>query len=110
MAKDDKQDVARAKSAARNKKTRNIIKAASGPKKGAIKAYGTNSTISNFKPTVPLKPGTPKANAAKTSNAKVYTEKMKARQGVMNKMKAQGAKSMGGPTSGYGKSTKPKGK
>jgi hypothetical protein len=31
-----------------------------------------------------------------------------AKTGASNKMKAQGAKAMGAPTSGYGKSTKPK--
>jgi hypothetical protein len=33
---------------------------------------------------------------------------MPVKTGVKNKMKAQGAKSMSAPTSGYGKSTKPK--
>jgi hypothetical protein len=38
----------------------------------------------------------------------VASEKMAKAAGANNKMKAQGAKAMGAPTSGYGKSTKPK--
>lgn len=47
-------------------------------------------------------------SSAKTSAASKQSAASKA--GAKNKMKAQGAKSMGSPTSGYGKSTKPKGK
>ena len=39
---------------------------------------------------------------------KEYGKSSAAKTGAVNKVKAQGAKSMGAPTSGYGKSTKPK--
>ena len=83
MAKGDKQDVAKAKSVVVKKKAiSKFFKEVD--KQGVARASG--STNSARQPSMPVK------------------------QGAKNKMKAQGAKAMGGPTSGYGKSTRPKGK
>ena len=94
MAKGDKQDVARAKktvgkaqrkaiNSERNMTDRMVKDAV---KRGATK-YGSG----------PLK------DAARKPSMPVKT-------GVKNKIKAQGAKAMSTPTSGYGKSTRPRGK
>lgn len=50
--------------------------------------------------------------AAKEAASKPTAKKAvsPAKAGAASKVKAQGAKAMGAPTSGYGKSTKPKGK
>jgi hypothetical protein len=45
-----------------------------------------------------------------TKKPSVPKKNVNAKRGAINKMKAQGAKAMGGPTSGYGKSTRPRGK
>jgi hypothetical protein len=45
-----------------------------------------------------------------TRTGKTYGKSSPAKTGAANKAKAQGAKAMGASTSGYGKSTKPKGK
>ena len=46
-----------------------------------------------------------KVQAVRSAKTGAYVAK---KTGVANKVKAQGAKAMGAPTSGYGKSTKPK--
>ena len=93
MAKDDKKDIAKAKQAIATKKQRKAINSKlnmldqevkHAVKRGATK-YGSG----------PLKDGARKPS-------------MPVKTGAKNKMKAQGAKAMGAPTSGYGKATKPK--
>jgi hypothetical protein len=102
MAKGDKLDIRNAKrsaaklakgelrvgaSAAKafNKETRNANKAGKGA--------NIRTTSSGFKP----------ANSVSATKPS-----MPVKTGVKNKMKAQGAKSMSAPTSGYGKTTKKK--
>lgn len=133
MAKGDKQDVARAKSAFREKGIKEVSK--NYMSKTEYKRLGTKASLPKettqklVKAKGSAKAGTlsPKAAsnaAAKINRARIQADYPKAtpksvsptkpsmpvKQGVKNKMKAQGAKAMGGPTSGYGKSTKPKGK
>jgi hypothetical protein len=50
------------------------------------------------------------ANVGSSGSVSARQPSMPVKQGVKNKMKAQGAKAMSGPTSGYGKSTRPRGK
>jgi hypothetical protein len=83
MAKGDKRDVAKAKAAAAEKK--GINKFVKNAAKSGVNVGGSGS-VSARQPSMPVK------------------------QGVKNKIKAQGAKAMGAPTSGYGKSTRPKSK
>ncbi len=83
MAKGDKRDVAKAKAAASEKKVTN--KFVKEMAKRGVNVGGSGS-VSARQPSMPTK------------------------QGAKNKMKAQGAKAMSGPTSGYGKSTRPRGK
>jgi len=105
MAKSDKMDVRNAKrtaSAMSKGKLRVSNKAAvefNKSSKAGVKAGRTGGlwavkvTSSGYK-------------AANTNSARQPSVAVKT--GVKNKMKAQGAKSMSAPTSGYGKSTKPK--
>jgi len=44
------------------------------------------------------------------SGPSVAKKNVNVKRGAANKMKAQGAKAMSGPTSGYGRSTRPRGK
>jgi hypothetical protein len=83
MAKGDKRDVAKAKAAASEKKVTN--KFVKEMAKRGVNVGGSGS-VSARKPSMPVKTG------------------------VKNKVKAQGAKAMSSPTSGYGKSTRPRGK
>lgn len=81
MAKGDKTDVAKAKATVVKKKAINkFFKEID--KRGTARASG--STNSARQPSMPVKTG------------------------AKNKMKAQGAKAMSSPTSGYGKTTKKK--
>lgn len=102
MAKGDKQDIRNAKrtaskmqkgelrvgaSAAKafNKETRNANKAGKGASiRTTSSGFRAANSVSATKPSMPVKTG------------------------AKNKMKAQGAKAMGAPTSGYGKTTKKK--
>lgn len=93
MAKGDKQDVARAKK---------LVKSGLGnPKaplvRGASGKYSSKDILNQAAKKAPKSVSAKMPSVASKANAK-------------NKMKAQGAKSMSSPTSGYGKSTKPKGK
>ena len=116
-SKEEKMDIRNAKKSASNR----FVKGRAAKELTKISKVGTkiSRTNSNFKPPVALKPGTPKANATATNKSKVaLTKKYNAieakrvamqrdgkgvqvlrSQGVKNKMKAQGAKSMLSPTS-----------
>lgn len=84
----DKKDVANAKRTVNNRAAKELTKM----NKGGVKISRTNS---NFKPSAPLKPGTPKANAKAVNKSKVaLTKKYNARQNAINKMNAQGPKTM----------------
>ncbi len=96
MAKGDKTDVRNAKRTAGKVRISNT-KAFNKVSKAGAKA-GTNfmnmkATSSGYK-------------LAKTNSA--TKPSMPVKTGAKNKMKAQGAKAMGAPTSGYGKTTKKK--
>lgn len=68
-----------------NKETRNANKAGKGASiRTTSSGFRAANSVSATKPSMPVKTG------------------------AKNKMKAQGAKAMGAPTSGYGKATKPK--
>ena len=112
MAKGDKEDLTRAKAKAKaktlramndyyylgippkNKSNRKVTKTIKLEVKQGVKNAVKNNeiTLSKKSPISARKP-----SVASKANAK-------------NKMKAQGAKAMSSPTSGYGKSTRPRGK
>jgi len=85
MAKGDKRDIAKAKAAASEKKVTN--KFVKEMAKRGVNVGGSGS-VSARRPSVPVKPSMP------------------VKQGTKNKMKAQGAKTMSSPTSGYGRAGK----
>ena len=91
MAKGDKQDVARAKK---------LVKSGLGnPKaslaRGASGQYSSKDILNQAAKKAPKSVSAKMPSVASKANAK-------------NKVKAQGAKSMSSPTSGYGKTTKRK--
>jgi hypothetical protein len=152
MAKSDKQEVARAKTAAakarktrevRVNKTRTAMTSPKGGRKlnsskakefnkmgrqgiksnplserGKTKDFATRSNRMVNNPKYSTKDtsalvlrmdGTPTVKGG-SSSVSARKPSVPVKTGVKNKMKAQGAKSMSGPTSGYGRSTKPRGK
>lgn len=102
-AKEDKLDIRNAKRTANKLQKRELRvsnsqatatnKAAKARVKTGMMEKGMKVTSSGYKTT--------KSNSATKPSMPVKT-------GAKNKMKAQGAKSMGAPTSGYGKTTKKK--
>ena len=94
---------------------RNAKRTASKMQKGTLRLSNSAGKEFNKSSKADLKAGKSKVQvkvtsstykAAKTNSA--TKPSMPVKTGVKNKMKAQGAKSMSAPTSGYGKSTKPK--
>ena len=76
--------------------------------KGAVQFNKSNKADVKAGKSTGMKVTSSTVRAAKTNSAKMPSVATKAN--AKNKVKAQGAKSMSSPTSGYGKSTKPKGK
>lgn len=132
MAKGDKQDVARAKSAFKEKgvkeasknymskteykrlgtkaslakeATQRLVKAKGSVKAGTLSPKAASNAVSKIN-RARIKADYPKATPKSVSATK---PSMPVKTGAKNKMKAQGAKAMSAPTSGYNR-TKPKGK
>jgi hypothetical protein len=106
MAKGDKEDI------------RNAKRSAGKNVKGQEMRFGNSfATKLNKNAKADVKSGK-LTNQPKFTSSKVKVSKtnsatkpsMPVKQGVKNKVKAQGAKAMSAPTSGYGKSTRPRGK
>lgn len=104
-SKEDKMDI------------RNAKRTANQMRKGGLRLSNKAAVKFNQSSKAEVKAGRPNGGLKTTSSGFKVTKTNSARkpsmpvkQGVKNKMKAQGAKSMSGPTSGYGKSTKPKGR
>ena len=111
MAKGDKQDVARAKSAFKEKGVKEASKyyeykgkAKGSARAGTLSPKAASNAVSKIN-RAKIKADYPKATPKSVSATK---PSMPVKTGAKNKMKAQGAKSMGAPTSGYGKTTKKK--
>jgi hypothetical protein len=98
---DGKKDVARAKTAATKAKIAKYNSPASQAQR-AKESLTRNPKALKTKTAAQM---TPKQKAAAMAKEQAKATKNRA---AFAKMKAQGSKAMGGPTSGYGKSTKPK--
>ena len=101
MAKGDKTDV------------RNAKRTANAMKKGGLRVSNSQASTTNQRAKARVKDGMMEKGmnvkssgfkTTKSNSAKMPSVASKAN--AKNKMKAQGAKSMGAPTSGYGKTTK----
>lgn len=95
--------------------TRNAKRTASKMLKRELRVSNKGKVEFNKQSKADLKSGNSKTQLKVTSSTVRKTKtnsptqpSMPVKQGVKNKLKAQGAKSMSGPTSGYGKSTRPK--
>ena len=95
--------------------TRNAKRTASKMRKRQLRVSNKGAVEFNKQSKADLKSGKSKTQTKVTSSgyrqAKTNSPtkpSVAVKTGVKNKMKAQGAKSMSAPTSGYGKSTKPK--
>ncbi len=108
MAKGDKTDVAKAKDAAAKRRYKNPR---AGIHSGGLTTKETNAERKNMAKKGYSQPKVTKGtDGFKMIGKSISATKpsMPVKTGVKNKVKAQGAKSMGAPTSGYGKTTKKK--
>jgi hypothetical protein len=111
MAKGDKEDI-------RNAKRTAATKAKGGERQSAsqIKAWNkaqrdANKAGKGVKVRATSSSSMTKSGGFKAANSVSATKpSVASKANAKNKMKAQGAKVMSSPTSGYGKSTKPKGR
>ena len=88
---------------------RNAKRTANKMQKGTLRVSNSAAKAFNKESKADLKAGKSKTQVKLTSSTlRVAKTNSAKKTGVANKMKAQGAKSMGAPTSGYGKATKPK--
>jgi hypothetical protein len=110
MAKDDKTDIRNAKRTSakvwRNRMSNSKVTAANKASKADVKSGRTDVTSKSTGRPIGVRVTSSGIKAAKTNSA--TKPSMPVKTGAKNKMKAQGAKSMGAPTSGYGKTTKKK--
>ncbi len=101
MAKGDKLDIRNAKRSA-DKMRRGELRVENSAATRLNKL--SKSRVKSGKSLDGIKATSSSMKAAKTNSAKMPSVAAKA--GAKNKVKAQGAKAMGAPTSGYGKTTK----
>ena len=102
MADFDKNDTRNAKRTASKMRKRELRVS----NKGAVQFNKSNKADVKAGKSTGMKVTSSTVRAAKTNSA--TKPSMPVKTGAKNKMKAQGAKATGAPTSGYGKATKPK--